>query len=290
MRYHIFYNMMAGHGDARAKAKKLSSIFEGDVEFHDVAATSYREFISSTPAEDVIVICGGDGTVNRFANDTFDMEIPNEVLYFPAGSGNDFMHDANEKGDKPFPLKPYLKNLPVAEVKGKAYRFVNNVGFGLDGFCCAKGDDIKETSDKPVNYTNIAIKGMIYEFKPTNATVTVDGKEYRYNKVWIAPTMKGRYYGGGMMAAPNQDRNAPDGKLSVVLFHSKGRLGILTTLPKIFEGEHIKKTDRVTIHTGYEISVKFDTPSFIQIDGETIRDVTEYSAKAKVEAPVKNQI
>ena len=99
--------------------------------------------------------------------------------------------------------------------------------------------------------------------------------------------MKGRYYGGGMMASPNQDRNDPDGKLSVVLFHSKGRFGILTTLPKIFEGEHIQKTDRVTIHTGYEISVKFDTPSFIQIDGETIRDVTEYSAKAKVEAPVK---
>ena len=287
MKYHVFYNMLAGHGDARANVDKLSDLFDGEVLFYNVATTSYREFIPTIDAEDVIVICGGDGTVNRFANDTYDMEFPNDILYFPAGSGNDFMRDVEQTPDKPFSIKQYLKNLPLAEVNGKTYRFVNNVGFGLDGFCCAKGDELKEISDKPVNYTNIAIKALLVDYKPTNAIVTVDGKEYRYKKVWIAPTMKGRYYGGGMMPSPEQDRNAPDGKLSVVLFHSKGRFGILTTLPKIFEGEHIQKTDRVTIHTGYEISVKFDTPSFIQIDGETIRDVTEYSATAKVPAPVK---
>ena len=204
MKYHVFYNMMAGHGDAKAKAEKLADVFKGEIIFHDVATTSYREFFESADPSDVIVICGGDGTINRFANDIYDLDIPNEILYYPTGSGNDFMRDVEKTPDKPFSIKQYLKNLPIAEVNGKTYRFVNNVGFGLDGFCCAKGDDIKENSDKPVNYTNIAIKGMIYEFKPTNATVTVDGKEYRYNKVWIAPTMKGRYYGGGMMAAPNQ--------------------------------------------------------------------------------------
>lgn len=287
MKYHVFYNMMAGHGDAKAKAAKLADVFKGEIIFHDVATTSYRKFLESADPSDVIVICGGDGTVNRFVNDIYDLDIPNEILYYPTGSGNDFMRDVGQNGDKPFSIKQYIKDLPSAEVKGKTYRFVNNVGFGLEGYCCAKGDEIKATSDKPVNYTNIAIKGMLFEYKPTNAIVTVDGKEYHYKKVWIAPTMKGRYYGGGMMAAPAQDRNAPDGKLSVVVFHGKGRLGILTTLPKIFEGDHVKKTDRVVVHTGYNISVKFDAPSFIQIDGETIKDVTEYSAKAKADVPAK---
>ena len=287
MKYHIFYNMMAGRGDAKAKTEKLTDIFDGEVKFYDVAKQSYRELINSTPAEDVIVICGGDGTINRFANDTYDMEFPNDVLYFPAGSGNDFMRDVEQTPDKPFSIKQYLKNLPLAEVNGKTYRFVNNVGFGLDGFCCAKGDELKEISDKPVNYTNIAIKALLVDYKPTNAIVTVDGKEYRYKKVWIAPTMKGRYYGGGMMPSPEQDRNAPDGKISIMLFHNKGRLGILTTFPSVFKGEHVKKKDRVTIHHGYEISVKFDAPSYIQIDGETIKDVTEYRATANVPASIK---
>lgn len=67
----------------------------------------------------------------------------------------------------------------------------------------------KKSNGKPVNYTSIAIKGLLYDFKPTDATVIIDGKETRYKKVWIAPTMHGRFYGGGMIAAPDQRRDAP---------------------------------------------------------------------------------
>lgn len=287
MKYHIFYNMLAGLGNSKDKVEKLTESLDGEPILHDVATTGYRELIASIDTEDIIVICGGDGTINRFVNDTYDLEYPNEVLYFPTGSGNDFMRDVEGTPEGPISIKQYIKNLPSVEVNGKTYRFINNVGFGLDGYCCAKGDDIKAAGGGTVNYTAIAIKGLLFHYKPTNAIVTVDGKEYRYKKVWIAPTMKGRYYGGGMMPSPEQDRNAPDGKLSVMLFHEKGRLGILTTFPSIFKGEHVKKKDRVAIHHGYDISVKFDAPSFVQIDGETIRGVTEYSATANVPASVK---
>ena len=36
--------------------------------------------------------------------------------------------------------------------------------------------------------------------------ITVDGIKYTYKKVWLAPTINGRFYGGGMMPAPGQDR------------------------------------------------------------------------------------
>ena len=201
MKYHIFYNMLAGLGDSKAKVEKLTESFDGELILHDVATTSYQELIASIDTEDIIVICGGDGTINRFVNDTYDLEYPNEVLYFPTGSGNDFMRDVEGTPEEPISIKQYIKNLPSVEVDGKTYRFINNVGFGLDGYCCAKGDDIKAAGGGTVNYTAIAIKGLLFHYKPTNAIVTVDGKEYRYKKVWIAPTMKGRYYGGGMIAA-----------------------------------------------------------------------------------------
>jgi len=92
--------------------------------------------------------------------------------------------------------------------------------------------------------------------------------------------MKGRFYGGGMMAAPEQDRNASDGSLSVMLFYGAGRLRTLMAFPSIFKGEHVKRTKMVAIHKGKDIYVKFDSPAPVQIDGETILGVTEYHATA----------
>lgn len=36
----------------------------------------------------------------------------------------------------------------------------------------------------------------------------------------------------------------------------------------------------VEVLTGKEITVRFDSPAALQIDGETVKNVSEYSAKA----------
>jgi len=37
------------------------------------------------------VIAGGDGTLNRFINDTAPLQIGCHIYYFATGSGNDFL-------------------------------------------------------------------------------------------------------------------------------------------------------------------------------------------------------
>ena len=98
--------------------------------------------------------------------------------------------------------------------------------------------------------------------------------------------MKGRYYGGGMIATPAQNRNHPDHELSIMVFHGSGKLQTLMIFPSIFKGEHIKKEKHVTIHTGHDITVTFDRPTALQIDGETILGVTEYRATSRVPAKI----
>jgi diacylglycerol kinase family enzyme len=51
--------------------------------------------------------------------------------------------------------------------------------------------------------------------------------------------------------------------------------------PSIFKGEHVAKTDIVQMFTGNEISVRFSRPCAAQIDGETVLNVTEYTAVQK---------
>lgn len=282
---YVIYNPLAGNGKAKEDAQLLQMLLDEELEYYDMTRiTNYGAFISGMEREDYLVIVGGDGTLNRFVNDTNGLEIAQEIVYYPTGTGNDFAKDVG-MGENPLPITAYLKDLPTVEVNGKRYRFINGVGFGIDGYCCEVGDELRKIPGKKVNYTGIAIKGLLFHFAPRNAKVTVDEKEYAYKKVWIAPTMHGKFYGGGMIPTPKQDRDS--GKLSLMLFHGAGRIRTLCVFPSIFKGEHVKHTKMVAVHTGKEITVEFDRPTPLQIDGETILGVTKYTAYA---AKIKEKV
>lgn len=282
----VLFNPMAGNKESFSEAKEKLIAYLGDKEqiFTDVTAVSdYKELFDTLEADDEIYVLGGDGTLNHFVNDTAEIEIKNDVYYLAAGTGNDFLNDIDGADrEKPLHINEYIKDLPTVEVNGKTYRFLNGVGYGIDGYCCEVGDEQKLKSDKPVNYTSIAIKGLLFHYKPTNATVIVDGKEYKYKKVWIAPTMNGRFYGGGMMPTPDQDRLDAEHKVSICLMYGSGKLHTLMVFPSLFKGEHVKHDKMVAVHSGHSITVKFDRPTALQIDGETVKDVMEYH----VESPV----
>lgn len=225
---------------------------------------------------DSIVISGGDGTLNKLINETDICLMENDVYYYACGSGNDFLRDVSSENEL-VKINGYLKDLPKVTVNGKNYSFINGVGYGIDGFCCEEGDKLRLKGNKKVNYTAIAIKGLLYAYKPKNAKVTVDGKEYSYRKVWLAPTMNGRYYGGGMNCAPNQDRLNKERTVSLTVMFGSGKIKTLSVFPSIFKGEHIKHTEMVQVHTGHRITVEFDSPCALQIDGETVLNVKEYT-------------
>lgn len=281
---YVLYNNFAGDGHGKDVAE---SLFEHSGEDLMLVNTdeldSLSGYLANLTAEDSVVICGGDGTINRFVNNVDTDKAPFRILYYPAGTGNDFALDIGLKdATEPVDITEFTKNLPTVTVNGKTSKFINGVGYGIDGYCCEVGDQLKAKGKTP-NYTSIAIMGLLFHYKPKNATVIVDGVEYQFKKAWLAPSMYGRYYGGGMMATPDQKRGSDE--LSLLLFHGSGKLSTLMAFPSIFKGEHVKKK-MVTVLTGKEITVKFDKPTALQIDGETVLGVTEYTAYAPSMAPV----
>lgn len=281
--YHVLYNPLSGNGRGAADVRRLDDLLSDKMlTYQDVTKlTDVKAHLDEIPEDAGIILAGGDGTVNRFIN-ALDGEVPErEVLYFATGTGNDFMNDIGVQcGDAPFSLNKYIADLPVVHVNGMKKFFLNGIGYGIDGYCCEVGDQIRATSDKPVNYTTIAIKGLLYGYHRTSATVTVDGETHDFKHVWLAPTMNGRYIGGGMMIAPQQDRLNEDGSVSLMVMCCKSKLRTLLLFPSIFTGEHVKVTNVVSIYKGHDIHVKFDRPTALQIDGETVLGVTEYSVTA----------
>lgn len=281
-KYNVLYNPLAGNGKGENAAKKLKELLNGDeLTFTDMTKVSdYRALFASMPEDERVIVSGGDGTLNRFINDTEEVVFANPVYYYATGSGNDFLKDiGGNVGDKPVCIDKYLKALPTVDVKGKSYRFINGIGYGIDGYCCEVGDKLRETSDKPINYAGIAIKGLLFHYHPTSATVIVDGVEHKYKKVWLAPTMNGRYYGGGMIPTPKQDRLNKEHTVSVMVYYGSGKIKSLAVFPSIFKGEHVNHKEMVEVLSGKEITVRFDSPAALQVDGETIIGVTEYNVR-----------
>ena len=278
MKY-ILVNPLSNNSRGQEALDKVLELVKVESEVLKVTQINKKDFVKKLSSSDDIILVGGDGTINNFVN-KLDGEIPSNNIYlFPAGTGNDFLKDVGYEGGL-FLINKYLVNLPKVTVKGKTSYFINGVGFGIDGYCCEEGDKLKAQSNDKINYTSIAIKGLLFHFKKVKATIEVDGKVYNYKNVWIAPTMNGRYYGGGMNMAPDQDRLNPERTVTNIVYKSWSKMAALIVFPSIFKGEHIKKKNMVKVVQGKKIKVTFDKPTALQIDGETVLDVLSYEVEA----------
>ena len=286
MRDYIFYNPLSNNKRGIKGLENLRKILDSEdiVTINVLDHDSIYEKLNIINPDDRVIIAGGDGTLNNFVN-SYDISCMN-LYYYPCGSGNDFARDLNVK-DNLIPVSSFMKNLPVCTVNNVTRRFFNGVGFGIDGYCCIEGDKIRKKSDKKVNYALLALKGVIGGYKPVNATIEVDGVKKEYRKVWLCASMKGRFYGGGFMMSPNQDRSSEDEKISLVVAHNASKFKILFAFLFVFSGKHTMLKKNVEIFTGNNIKVEFDRPTDLQIDGEGFENILTY--KAEVEKINKNK-
>lgn len=279
--YNPLSNNMKGEEALKAVEKQLND--EEKTVINVLDKEGYEPALKAQKPGDVLAIVGGDGTINRFINyiRNNNIDITNEIRYYPGGTGNDFKKDIDEDGKLEYiVLNEYIKDLPVVTINGQSFYFINGIGYGIDGYCCEEGDKIRaKKPNKKISYSGIAIKGMLGKFKFARAEVTVDGVKREYKRVMLCPTMLGKYFGGGMKIAPSQDRLNKEHKVTSEVIYGKARLTFLMRFKNITAGKHYGYKDMVDVREGHEVTVKFDRPCALQVDGETFLNITEYSVK-----------
>lgn len=281
MKYVLFNPLAFNNKALELYLEVKPTLLEKFGEFEEIDLTKYDKdaFFKNVSKEDTIIVVGGDGTLNVFANNVKEYGIDCEMYYCKGGNGNDFLADVKETPDQVIVyLNPYLKRLPKITVNGMTRYYLNGIGYGIDGMVCEVADKMRSEGKSDINYASLSIKLLLHGYKCPNATVLVDGKEYKFKKVWLCSAMNGRYYGGGMKIAPNQDRLGDDLSLSVI--SNSGKLSTLLIFPKIFKGEHVKNKKITTILKGKKITVSFTIPTALQIDGETVLNVSTYTVEA----------
>jgi len=275
MRYVLFNPLSSTCLKQEELIKKVKEKDETkELKLIDVTKEDIDALVKSLKEEDDVVISGGDGTLNHMVNLVDFTDFKNNIYLLKAGNGNDFLRDVNNLNEDFILLNQYLVNLPKVKLNDKEYKYINGVGFGIDGLVCIEADRLKAKGKTNINYTTLAIKLLLTKYKKVKATVEVDGKVYEFKKVWLASSMNGKYYGGGMKVAPNQDRLSDT--VTVVVWHKLAKLPALMMFPKIFTGEHVKNQKKVHVFSGKHIKVTFDKPTALQIDGESFDNIYTY--------------
>jgi len=111
-------------------------------------------------------------------------------------------------------------------------------------------------------------------YRPVALTIEVDGRrsEHRAANVVVANS---RYYGKGMAIAP--DATIDDGELDVIVIEASGRLELIRSLPKVYDGAHVALPEvKVLRGTRVTLSGRYDrtgAPVPVGADGEPLGDL-----------------
>ena len=230
------------------------------------------KLFSRLKTDDRLVVVGGDGTLHYFVNYISQIEVKNDIFYIPNGTGNDFYKSIKKEIKKP--VNKYLTNLPTVEFNDRKINFLNGCGTGLDGYVCSLVNDSEKKGK--LSFFKCTYKGF-KKYKRTDITVTVDGKEFEFKKVFLASIMNGNVEGGGMKMTPKAKRL--DEYIDICIIHKLSKFSLILCFPLIYLGWHRIKRRAVTILSGKEISIKCDEGLYMQVDGEDFSDIKEIHAK-----------
>lgn len=265
---YILYNPKAGDGDWKLDIEALTVVLDGQVQALDIAhITNYTAFLRGIGEEDVLILAGGDGTVNRFRNDTRMIGLPRQILYYPIGRSNILARSLGKgRGDCPFPIREELEKAPAVQVQGKDICFLTGIGCGLCGW------QIPGKKTNPVR----ALHRAAAHCGSFSAHVCVDGVRRSYSRVWMAPVMWGQH----CRSLTGEADQAQSGQLSIMILHGCGRMKLHRLLNALRRGKQARCGKNVEILTGREITVELDRPVPAALDGESLGCVSAFTAKA----------
>lgn len=230
-----------------------------------------------------VVLVGGDGTLNDavqgFLEPDGSVAVGPEIGLIPSGTGGDFrrtfdigdsVEEAAERLLSSQPRAVDLGLLSVTTPDGKPARraFINITSFGIGGLTDRIVNSTpKWMGGKAAFFTGTLRAMLVYRNAPVR--VKVDGKVWLEAPIFNVALANGRYFGGGMMIAPDADPS--DGLLDVVALHDMSKLQGASLAQHIYKGKHLGR-EGVKVTRGSVIEAEplaSSTEVLIDMDGET---------------------
>lgn len=242
---------------------------------------------------ELIVVVGGDGTINEVVNGFFDAENklinPNAVLgILPSGTGDDFRRTLGWSAG----IRPNISRLRHGRVKhvdlgfvtasdGEGSQrqtfFINVASCGLSGLVAQRMKHASRRWGSSFAYYWTTVKSIWNYHQPVIST-EFDGKKVLHPKCSLVAYANGQYFGGGMNIAPGA--RVDDARFDQITVSKMNLAFFLRDGHKVYKGEHVN-LPQVTRSRGRVSFVESQTeePVFIEADGE---DAGQLPAKFEI--------
>jgi diacylglycerol kinase (ATP) len=215
---------------------------------------------------------GGDGTAHEILNGIFAGRARVQRIalgFLPLGTGNSFLRDFSKDGAEAS-LKALIENrkrpvdlIRLTHTGGEIYSFnLLSVGFTADVAA------LTNHLFKPFGHLGYLLGVLVRVVQLRRRSFALrcdDDQEWDERRSLFLTFNNSKYTGGTMLIAPNADPT--DGLIEFVRWGPIGRLGLLRTLPRLYDGTHITHplaSRRAVRHVEFSSTVPVD----VMIDGE----------------------
>jgi diacylglycerol kinase (ATP) len=261
-------------------ARKLQKDCRGKIQAIREAVTSRGINLEEVPTEqslhaielahqavaaktDLIIGCGGDGTINEIVGGMAGSQVP--LLVLPAGTANVLAKDIR----LPRELLSSLKLLETGQIRlislGKANGryFTLMAGIGVDAGIAAA---VNPRWKKKIGEGAFWLAGLqqLFRYSFPSFKISTGGQVYQGTFAVIA---RARSYGGPLEIVPQADLFSK--RFNVCLFEKGGRLAYLRYFCFVFLRRHISLRD-VKCFSGESFEITGPSETWAQVDGELL--------------------
>ena len=221
--------------------------------------------------DSLLLVIGGDGTVNEVANGVAGTEA--ELAVLPCGTGQDFGRTHGIPSSFDDAVRVALEgetrtiDLGRVELDDGTSRFFANVGSaGMSGAVARRANSMTKRFGGRATFF-YALTREFLAWKNTRVVVELEDGVRREGPMHDVIVANGNWHGGGMKLAPEARQD--DGAFDVVTIGDVNKLDFLTTAPKLYSGRYLSHP-KVELLRSPAVSITAAEPLPLEVDGEPI--------------------
>lgn len=212
---------------------------------------------------DLVIVGGGDGSLNDAASGLLETGLPLGVL--PLGTANDFARTMGIPPDLPAAVAVIANgksvSIDLGHANGHPFFNVASIGFSAD-LAASLTQEAKKRWGK-LGYGIVAAR-LLASSRLFTAHLEHDGSTEKLRTLQVS-VGNGRFYGGGMTV--HADATATDGMLDFYSLEVDHWWRLLRLLPSIRKGTH-GQWDDVRAFSTKALTVRTSKPRRVNLDGE----------------------
>lgn len=228
---------------------------------------------------DIVVCCGGDGTLKETVCAILKLGLDIPIGYLPMGSTNDFAHSLGIPTDVFAAVEAIVNGVPKPMDMGKFgdENFIYVAAFGnFTAIAYDVSQKIKNVLGRNAYYVRAA-KDFV-KMHGYHARVEADGEFFEGD--WFYGAASNSYSVGGMQVLYNMGVEFDDGRYELVLVKMFKNVGELLRLANDMIHKNVANNPNVIIRHCKHIKFMFDDPTPFTLDGEFGGAHTEACAEA----------